>query len=388
MLASLLLPLFFFHSPGTTDYADWLRWFEVLRRDGWIEGYKEIAAMYPPFSEGALRVASLLSDTFNTTPFASIKLIILTAGYLSTGLFFWWRRSESLSLCLLWTTSGMMLGYLDILFVPAFVAALWSLERNRYGSGGFFYAVACFTKWQPLIVAPFLLVYAWKHKATLEFATPIVCMAGIMYLLFGNAIILDLRLSFEQNLLSGNALNLPLLIDGILRHFNLARLASCEPESPWDWLCLTRESVVAIYVLKAIFEGAYACILISFIRRHASFVDLLQATLIAMLAYFSLNPGVHENHLFLAAVLALVYLQERPEELWLCVFVIVTAVLNPILFYGLDGHGLPYVDIPHNGSVTPYLILLATIAASMTIVTGRSVVLSVADSFPCRLRRQ
>jgi hypothetical protein len=133
-------------------------------------------------------------------------------------------------------------------------------------------------------------------------------------------------------------------------------------------------------VLKAIFEGAYACILISFIRRHASFVDLLQATLIAMLAYFSLNPGVHENHLFLAAVLALVYLQERPEELWLCVFVIVTAVLNPILFYGLDGQGLPYVDIPHNGSVTPYLILLATIAASMTIVTGRSVVRFVADS--------
>jgi hypothetical protein len=49
------------------------------------------------------------------------------------------------------------------------------------------------------------------------------------------------------------------------------------------------------------------------------------------------------------------------------------AVLNPILFYGLDGNGLSYLKVPHDGSLTPSVMLLALLAALVTGITGRSV---------------
>ena len=269
-IGCVLFPLFFFNSPGTTDYSDWLSWSEILRHHGLVTGYGEIVAMYPPLGQGALWAASFLGSVFNTTPFVSIKLVILISGYLSTALFWMWRKSVSISLCLLWITSGIMLGYLDVLFVPALLLTLWSMERGRYASGGLFYAIACFTKWQPLILAPFLFVYACKHRAALAFLAPIVGISAGLYIVFGNALISDLLLSFEQNLLSGNALNFPLLIDGVLRHSGFARLTDCRPQSPWDWQCLTREGAICIYLLKATFIGTYSCILVRFIQRADS----------------------------------------------------------------------------------------------------------------------
>ena len=92
-----------------------------------------------------------------------------------------------------------------------------------------------------------------------------------------------------------------------------------------------------------------------------------------MLAYFSFSPGVHENHLFLGAVIALVYLPKDRGERWLRAFVVTMAILNPILFYGLDGNGFAYLKVPHDGSITPSVILLAMLAALVTGITGRSI---------------
>ena len=372
-ISGVLFPLFVFNSPGTTDYSDWLRWLEILRDHGWVKGYEQIVAMYPPLGQGLLWAASLLGNLFDTSPFAGIKLVILISGYLSTALFWLWRKSASIPLCILWITSGVMLGYLDVLFVPALFLALWSMERGRYANCGLFYAIACFIKWQPLILGPFLFVYACKRKAALAFLVPIACISVGFYIVFGRTMISDLTLGFEQNLLSGNALNLPLLIDGVLRHFSFARIGGCQPQSPWDWQCLTRESAIGIYLLKAAFVGAYSCVLVSFIRRESSFGGCLRASLIGILAYFAISPGVHENHLFLGAVVALVYAQECQEERSVCFFVIAMAILNPILFYGLDGNGLPGLKVPHDGSITLPVILLAALAALVTAMTGRSI---------------
>ena len=339
--ACVLCPLLFFNSPGTEDFAQWLRWLQLIERDGFFAAYHEIIDNNPPLAEGGIWLASALRLISPISEFASIKLVILLAGYLSTAIFWWWRCSGVASLCVLWVAFGMMWGYLDVFFLPPLLLALWLFKRERFASGGVLYAMACFTKWQPLIIGPFLLAYAWKRGAGWRFLASLAGVAAAFYAIFGHALVPAFLLSFQHNTLSGYALNLPWLVEILLQRHGAAEIPACRAASLWDWHCVTASAWALTWGLKALFVLAYGYVLASFLRRDATFADLVFASLAGVMAYFAFNTGVHENHLFLAAILASIYASEVPRPSIACTLVLVLAIANPLIFYGFDGSLLP-----------------------------------------------
>ena len=53
----------------------------------------------------------------------------------------------------------MALGYSDIYFAPALILSLWMLKEGRWLWFSLSFAVGALIKWQPMIIAPFCLLY-------------------------------------------------------------------------------------------------------------------------------------------------------------------------------------------------------------------------------------
>ena len=64
--------------------------------------------------------------------------------------------------------------------------------------------------------------------------------------------------------------------------------------------------------------------------------------LLGFLAYFALNTGVHENHLFFPALLAVLLIWLQPRTRWPAAAVVAISSINLLLFGGIDGGGLPF----------------------------------------------
>jgi hypothetical protein len=78
-------------------------------------------------------------------------------------------------------------------------------------------------------------------------------------------------------------------------------------------------------------------ILYAFWRGARTFEQFLAASIVGVIAYFSFNTGVHENHLFLACLLSVVALWLIPSLRTLLLIVIAIAQVNLVVFYGLNG---------------------------------------------------
>ena len=92
-----------------------------------------------------------------------------------------------------------------------------------------------------------------------------------------------------------------------------------------------------------------------------SFPTYLRFALLSFVSYVMFNPGVHENHYFVASILALLVMvvdgELRPEiVVWLLV-----ANANLVLFYGVDGQGLRMGPL-QSTLISVALSLLAVVA--------------------------
>ena len=81
----------------------------------------------------------------------------------------------------------------------------------------------------------------------------------------------------------------------------------------------------------------YLLLLALFFRCEKTFTNLLIFSVLGYLCYFTFNTGVHENHLFLVTILAVVLYWR--EESWRAnaVILLLMANINLFLFYGVDG---------------------------------------------------
>jgi hypothetical protein len=79
------------------------------------------------------------------------------------------------------------------------------------------------------------------------------------------------------------------------------------------------------------------------IRR--SFAGAIECALAGYLSYFMFNVGVHENHLFLAAVLAVVAAGLEPNWRLGAVLIVAISNFNLIAFYGFTGSPLPFPPV-------------------------------------------
>jgi hypothetical protein len=128
------------------------------------------------------------------------------------------------------------------------------------------------------------------------------------------------------------------------------------------------EDWAVVALPKLIFALLYGSCLIRYWKAAPSLPNFLASASMGYLAYFTFNTGVHENHLFLVCLLLGVLAHyERaalPQFLlWAGIF-----NLNMLVFYGLDGRGLPFSRVVGGLDVTFPLAILSTVTFVSTFV--------------------
>jgi hypothetical protein len=344
-----LLPLY---SHGTGDVDIWQGWIQAIERDGFISGYIQI---YPPITWTILQGVALAYHALHIQMFLALKLMIMLFLVLTSVIFFLWTRNLPLtilfhlSLCI----SSVALGYLDILFTPFLLLALWKLKEQKIFLATTFFTLSFLVKWQPLILGPFLLVYviggihpAQRKEYLKVFLRDMVLPAGViiglMVLLFKDGLLIALQDGIHT-ILSGNALNYNWLVTYILQVIQPERFGTLS-NGLVNYIGINEWSSAdwpIVGIPRILFAFFYLSAWAAFLWREKSFENFVRFMLVGYLAYCIFNIGVHENHLFIAGLLAVVLYWVNSQELYTMLIVVLMANVNLFLFYGITG-GFPY----------------------------------------------
>jgi hypothetical protein len=222
------------------------------------------------------------------------------------------------------------------------------LQRRNLNPGFVLFAISCFIKWQPLIIAPFVCLYVLGNareravdkisqlkNQTVPFALVLALVGLPLLLIFGWKIFDSLHRAMTYHIfLSAYGLNLGWIHTWIL-HLT-------EPEKYGGLqggvidVIQTRDPSV-IWPEKSLFYLSYAVSLISFLHQEKTFERLIVYSILGYMSYFVFNTSVHENHLFLVCCLGWVLAVIERGQLVRCISLSVAANANLFLFYGVFG---------------------------------------------------
>jgi hypothetical protein len=349
ILGALLAGLIFVQSPGTTDVDIWRTWINHALARGVVDGFAANQADYPPLATAILYGATRIFDLYGLSVFIAIKLSILFFLWL-TSFFFWlWTRDVKVTLILYFALllNSVALGYIDIYFAPTLILGLWMLKERRYFWFAALYTLTCLIKWQPILIAPFIAVYLLGVPDVKSWGERLVRRIGLQTLLPAGGLVAAALVAFgvqpvwqafqaslEHKFLSGNALNLNWIITYYLQVTRPNDFGGLQ--NGMANYILTEDRSITL-VPRLLFYATYAVTLLVFLFREKSLKSLLIFATVGFMCYYAFNTGVHENHLFLVAILATVlfWLDEslRPMALLL----ILIDNVNLFLFYGVDG---------------------------------------------------
>ncbi len=344
--------LYSIHSPGTGDISIWKRWVNNSDKFGVVEGFKLDKSDYPPYSAlillGSLKVGRL----FGLTTFNSIKLGIITFLFLTLLIFWLWTKNFWLTLFLYISIAlnTVALGYIDIFFAPTLLLSLWALKRNKIMLSICLYSISFLIKWQPIIIAPFILVYILKVRSLRDLKGinfkrlisttifPTLIILGITSLIFSfEPILQSFKGATGHTFLSGFALNFNWVITHLLHVFRPQEFGGLSNGESF-YIHTTNPEINLLP--KLLFILFYSITLVTFFRRDKNFEGFLKFSLIAYLSYFIFNTGVHENHLFLVIILSFVLFWSNRNNFLLMIVMILMSNLNLFLFYGINGAGI------------------------------------------------
>jgi hypothetical protein len=243
--------------------------------------------------------------------------------------------------------SSVALAYVDIYFAPALIFSLWMLEEPRWFWFSLSFVVAVLIKWQPMIIAPFCLLYIlgvqdireWRQVdySTLfgKVVVPSAIVSAPVVVAFGPVPILrSFRDALTQGLLSGNALNLNWMVTYFLHVWDPNQFGGLR-NGLADFI--ETHSLHIVLFPRLLFWITYLLVLSVFLRCPKTFTNLVIFSVLGYLCYYIFNTSVHENHLFVVAILAVVLYWR--EESWRAnaVILLLMANSNLLLFYGVDG---------------------------------------------------
>jgi hypothetical protein len=352
LVLTVILSLIMIHSPGTSDVPTFfLNWMEVVYQNGLIDGYSKVIsglhADYPPLSYLILYMAHAFGDTVGLSPLMSFKLTILMFQLISASIVLllsgnYWIAA-AFNGCILLGSVG--LGYMDVFVAPPLFATFWALQTGRklLATGSFL--IACLTKWQPLIVTPFIAMYLLEISDFRSFrsslGTPLfrqICVlvivaTAILSLLFGLDPARSLWHAMNHPFLSGNALNLPWL-EGSFYHLFFRPSYSIQYE-------FTYLAVSSIYLApnKIVFWVLFITICVRGLYGQKGLSHCLLFSITGFVTYVTWNSGVHENHLFVPVILAfmLMLYEYTLEHRAITIILSVMFNVNLFVFYGITG---------------------------------------------------
>jgi hypothetical protein len=352
-LASLLL----LRAPGTEDVEMWRLWMSQLAEHGLVEGFARSGGIYPPGTFVWLFAVIKSASLLGIGHFLALKLSLTLALALTAAVLWAWTRDLSLALaCFLsLALNAVALGYTDAHFAPPLMLSLYALARGFTATSGALLAASFLVKWQPLILAPFFVVWLaadgdrafWPAlRRVLRFVAGCASVVALAFAGFGATLLLTLRDALTHNYLSGNALNVNWIYTWllhVLRPETFGPLTSGPAALRSEALLIATADPLLILPQRLLFAGCYVYCLARLARPGARFSDFVQASAFGFLAYCMLATGVHENHFF-AALLLLALLAGLERARWpLFLAWAVAANLNLWTFYGLRGRP-PRID--------------------------------------------
>lgn len=332
--------------PGTGDMEIWERWISNARRLGIVAGFAENGADYPPLSSVFLWVAGLAGSAFRWDPGTAIKIsLAVFLGFTLLAFLAWTRRgAATLGLWAALLLNSVALGYLDVYTAPFLVLSLRALSAAEDGWALTWFGVACLVKWQPGLIAPFLLLHAFggARRPTIDdlrrvvrLLMPTAAIALALALAFG---VMPFVLSFARSLghrsLSAEALNLGWLITWI--HQGVMRGSAALFDRV---VYLPRASLWLRVAMRTLFVGQFLVLMWRYARGPAVCDRTLAFAFMGSLAYITFSSGVHENHWFLPCLLVMALSARNTAWRWPAAATCALANLNLLLFYGVTGQG-------------------------------------------------
>jgi hypothetical protein len=222
------------------------------------------------------------------------------------------------------------------------------LQARRYEVSSALFAISALTKWQPLIVLPFVAIYhlvgerdelAVKRAGLRIWPGILVCLAVVAEYGWG-----PLYSAFEaathQQFLSGDALNFNWLLTFYLERVHPEWLGGLHGKL--TWLIWTNDA--RLLVVQKVFYVFYGLTLGLFALRKRTFNELLLYSACGFMCYFTFNTGTHENHLVIAAVLLFLLALHDASFRMHAAFVGVILNINLLLFVGYSGETTPGFD--------------------------------------------
>jgi len=363
ILLVLLATVSFVNSPGTDDVAlYWVPWAEHAADLGGPAGFARDEAQYgyPPYGSVILASAVRLGRALGIGTFEALKWSLVVFLLAASALVWLWTRSVIVAalfgLALL--LNSVALGYIDIYFAPTLILALWALKVRKWIWFVVFFSAACLTKWQPVLIAPFIVLYIldiqhirhWRQidfkRLAVTILLPAAIMLGITLLVFEAApLASSLSKALNNEFLSGNALNFSWIETHWLHVFYPDEFGGLiGGEAGY----IVSDALRVTLLPKVLFFLTYAVTIAAFFKREKTFENLINFSLIGYLAYFTFNTGVHENHLFLAVILAVILFWINLEQLSVMLILVFMSNINLVLFYGIDGQELPFSRVIAN----------------------------------------
>jgi len=329
-LGICLFVVFLIPTPGTGNMDTWVRWINEAIDLGLVDAYSLNHDTYPPLTLVILFGVGKISQLLNIWIYTAIKGTIAAFLLLTTLLTLWATKDLLLSLLLLGGVliNSVALGHLDIFFAPTLVLALWALKEKRLVLFTIAFCFSFLTKWQPLIIAPFIALYIlgidrlsdWKQidlRGILKkILIPALGILALTFILFGiKPVITAFSYASDHHYLSGNALNL----NWILTHFlHVFKPGQYGPLINGQAELIIGPPYSVKLIPKLIFFLVYILTAIVFFKQKKTFGNLMWFSLLGYWAYFTLNTGVHENHFFVAIILAaLLYLGGKEASIHL-----------------------------------------------------------------------
>jgi Gpi18-like mannosyltransferase len=332
----LLIPILFFTSKGTADIDCWLTWVDSANLLGIIKGYS-IADCNPPLNYLLVVWSCKFAHFLGFSYFIGLKSLLYIFFLLAVFVFYRFSRDLLLTtfVALALILSSVALGYLDILFAPFLIASLFFLNRKQYFLSSVLYSLCCLVKFQPIIIAPFLFLYvANADKKTLftKIVVPAIAVTvfvvSVFHIGFYHSIYIALT---KQSALSYGAFNFPYVIQYFTQFFR-GVISFGERVRFENFIDV--HSSPAFLLIKPFFFLVFFYILFLFFRKQKTFENLLIFSIIGYCAYFFLNTGVHENHLFTVVILSAILAVVNPAKRYLFVIFSIFFNLNLFLLYG------------------------------------------------------
>jgi len=329
---------------GTPDVDIWLGWMNALLTHGPVHGYATTGTDYPPGSLVTLWLVGHFASAGGVDHHLALKFLVLACLVATTAILAVATRRVLIALFgfLACALSALGLMYFDILFAPFILGAVWAARSRQLTLMLVLLVMGCLMKWQPVFILPFAVIYAirqrdvmprldWNRSIRWAVAISVILLAGIA-IVWGWPVIDSFYKASRHNTKSSFGAN-PLWVLTWWQQRGTAERISAD--GIVSIVYAGRPMLRALTLLTII--GFWAALRAYWKSRDGSVEAWLRYSLVGYLVYFLVSAGVHENHLFLAGLLAIALAWQHRRWWWVAATIAVAANLNLIAFYGWSG---------------------------------------------------